>query len=243
MPIFNQVPAGIGQDGFTASTTQGAALGAIAFTRDGRIFRYAKAGAADLVAGNVVQSPAVITAHLALTPSAAAIGASQVVATLGATAAAAGLYAEGFVGVDTTTGNGYAYQISGHAAVLSSGVITANLRLEDSVQIALTGTSRVGFMQNAYSGVIQCPTTLTGLPVGVATYVIPAGQFGWIQVGGPAEVLINGTPALGAAVVNSATTAGAVDVITTTNLVTSRAVGSMMQLGVSGKNNWVFVQM
>jgi hypothetical protein len=120
-----------------------------------------------------------------------------------------------------------------------STAFTLNLKSDDAVQVALTTASRVGLIPSLFRGVIQCPvTTATGSVVGVAVYPITAAQYGWILTWGPAAVLINGTPALGAAVVApSATTAGSVDVITTTNLVTAQIVGNMMQVGVSTKNN------
>lgn len=243
MPIFNQDPIAIGQDGFTASLTPAASLGAIGKTRDGRSWRYARAGAADLVPGNLLQGPALVTLHQNLTPVLGAQGANQLSATLGAQAATLNQYADGYVSVDTAPGNGYQYQILGHAAVLSSGVITLNLRAEDAIQVALTGVSRVDLVPNPFNGVIQCPIALTGNVVGVATYVIPATQYGWIQVTGPASVLVNGTPAIGAAVVNGATTPGSVDVITTTNLVTGTIVGTMVMTGVSGKNDTVWLRL
>jgi hypothetical protein len=231
MPTFTQEPVSIGQDGFTASATPTQSLGAPGKTKDGRFFRYCKAGVADLVAGNVVQSPAVVTAHLAITPLTAAIGALQVSATLGAAAAAAGQYAEGILGID----GGYAHCIAGHGAVLSGGVITLTLRSDDPLQVALPGTFKANLIANPYNGVIQMPTAATGQVVGVAGYIIPAGQYGWVQVGGLASVLVNGTPGLNVAVTNGATAAGSVDVITTTNLVTSQLVGFMAQVGVTGK--------
>ncbi len=243
MPTFTQDPVSIGQDGFTASVTPAASLGAIAKTRDGRVYRYVKAGVADLVAGNLVQSPATVPLHLGMVPVVASIGATQVTMALGATLATAGQYAEGYLFVDTTTGNGQTLQVAGHPAANASANLTVTLRAEDALQVALTGTSRVGLIPNPYSGVIQCPVALTGAPVGVASYVIPAGQYGWVQTAGPCAVLIVGTPALGVAVANSATVPGGVDVITTTNLVTSTVVGTMMQTGVAGKNNMVLLRL
>jgi hypothetical protein len=206
-------------------------MGALGKTKDGRVFRYCRAGAVDLVAGNVVQSPTVQPLHLALTPLTAAVGATVVSATLGAAAATAGQYAEGILGID----GGYGHCIAGHAAVLSGGVITLQLRADDPLQVALPGTFKVNLMANPYNGVIQMPTVAAGLAVGVAGYIIPAGQCGWVQVMGLSSVLVNGTPGLNAAVTNGATAAGSVDVITTTNLVTSRVLGYMAQAGVTGK--------
>jgi hypothetical protein len=239
MPEFSQDPIAIGQDGFTAAVAASCSLGQIGKTKDGRVFKYCKAGVADLVPGNVVQSPATVALHLNLVPIAAAVGALQVSATLGAQAAAAGQYAEGYLYTD----GGINYGVAGHAAVLSAGVITVNLKPADGLQAAITGASRVGLIANPYNGVVQCPVALTGIPVGVATYIIPAGQFGWIQIGGPCAVLVNGAPGLGVSVANGATAAGSVDVITTTNLVTSTLIGTMLQLGVTGKPGMVQLKM
>lgn len=215
-------------------------LGTIGETQNGDQFRYVKAGAADLVAGNVLQSPAIVPNHLALTPSAAAIGALTIVATLGATLATANQYAEGYVQIDTTPGNGYTYRVTGHAAVASSGVITATLDSSDPVQVALTASSRVGFVQNKYAGVIQFPvTTATGTVAGVAVTPIPTTKYGWVKTKGLASVLISGTPALGAMVMTPSATAGSAIILTTTNLVVAQLVGRMAQIGVDGKNNFV----
>jgi hypothetical protein len=55
--------------------------------------------------------------------------------------------------------------------------------------------------------------------------------------------LINGTPAITSPVVNSATTAGALDVWTTAAAaVVVTPVGSMMQVGVTATANMVFLK-
>jgi hypothetical protein len=228
-----------GQDIFTSSTTQYHPLGTIGRTSDGRQFRYAQAGASDLVAGELQQGAAPIPNHLANTPPAVAIGAKSFSYTPGATAGAANLYAEGYLQVDTTPGNGYTYVVSGHAAITASTAFTLNLR--DPIQVALTTSSRVGLRHNAYKNVIQTPTTITAQVVGVAPCVVTATQYGWLQTKGPCSVLINGTPAVTAPVINGATTAGSVDVWTAAAQPTANYVGHMMQVGVSGKNNFVFL--
>lgn len=226
------------RDTFSSSATQDTQLGAMGRTPDGRVFRYSVA-AADTVAGSLYQSAAPIPNHLANTPPAVAVGAKSFTYTPGATVGAANLYAEGYLQVDTTPGNGYTYTVSGHPAIASATAFTLTLR--EPIQIALTTSSRVGLVHNPWKNVIVAPTTLTAGAAGVAPTIITGTQYGWLQTRGPASVLINGTPGVGVAVMNSATAAGALDVITTTNLVTSDAIGRMMQVGVSGKNNMVFL--
>jgi len=227
------------QDTFTASSTQQHPLGTLATTTDGRRFRYAQAGASDTVAGSLYQGAAPLANHLANTPPAVAVGATSFSYTPGATAGAANLYAEGYLQVDTTPGNGYTYVVSGHAAISSSTAFTLYLR--DPIQVALTTSSRVGLIPNAWKNIIVAPTTLTAKVVGVAPAVITATYYGWVQTYGPCSALINGTPAITAPVINSATTAGALDVWTAAAQPTSNLVGHMMQVGVSTKNNFVFL--
>lgn len=241
MPNFGYHDLLLAQNFWESSSTQKHPLGATVRTADGRVFRYCQAGASDLVAGNLIQSAAPIPNHLALTPSAAALGAKVVTMTPGATAGAANLYAEGYLQVDTTPGNGYVYQVKDHLAITASTAFSVNLMDDDPIQVALTTSSRVGLVHNPYKNVIQTPTTITAAVVGVSPYVITATQYGWLQTWGPASVLINGTPAVTAPVINSATTAGAVDVWTAAAQPTAQMVGKTMQVGVSGKNNFIFL--
>lgn len=211
-------PTGVSLGLLETSSTQSQVLGEKCYSNDGRTFRYVKAGAAALVPGNVIQSPAVVANHVNLTPTAnPAVGDTVFTLTLGATAATANQYAGGTATVELgTTGAGLSYLIKSHASVLSSGVITLNL--EDPIVVATSGTVTVSLIQNNYNGVIQYPvTTGTGVAVGVAIIAIPASNFGWIQSRGVAPVLANGVQTVGvtAAAVPSAA-AGAAKVMAAT---------------------------
>src|ERR1700748_2472925 len=85
-------------DVYRTSTNKLMPLGTQGATRDGRLFRYALAGASTLAAGKLNGSAAVIANHqnvsVAVTPSQY----DQTLAvTLGATATTAGLYDDGYV--------------------------------------------------------------------------------------------------------------------------------------------------
>jgi hypothetical protein len=234
-----------GGDTTSNSTTQLHRIGTRMVTRDGRVFRYAQVGAVDLVAGNVIQGPAITPNHLANTPPVVPVGATSFTYTPGATLGTVNQYADGWLQVDTTPGNGVTYGIDSHLAFASATAFTLNLRPDDPITVALTAASRVGLIANPYRGVIQMPvTTATGSLVGVAPGVISAASFGWLQTWGVyAGVLINGTPALGSAVVGvSATTAGSVDIAAAATLITGQILGTMVQVGVSTKNNAVFLR-
>ena len=228
-------------DAFANDSTQKLPLGTVAYDGLGGVYRYCRAGAADLVAGSLYQSAAPVANHLANTPPAVAAGDKSFTYTPGATAGAENLYAEGYLQVDTTPGNGYLYRISGHAAISSSTAFT--LYLAEPVQVALTTFSRVGLIANPFKNVIVAATTVTAPVVGWATYPITATYYGWLKTRGPVCALINGTPGVGVGVVSSATTAGAVDVAAVAAEINVRIIGRMMQVGVSTKNNAVYAML
>ena len=211
--------------------------------RLGRVYRFIKNGGVALVPGDVVQGPAITANHLALTAAAAAIGDTSMVVTPGATLGTENQYAGGFLQVDTTPGQGRMYGIDGHPAFASATAFTLRLAKDDPIQFALTTASRLGLIANPYNGAIQMPvTTATGTLAGVAVSAIPIGGYGWVQTWGPAAVLIAGTPALGAIVMAPGAAAGAAEIIVAGgNLIVAQIVGRMMQVGVNGKNNAVFL--
>jgi hypothetical protein len=172
-----------GNIGQPASTNFGQLrLGARIVTRDGRVFRFARVGAVAAVAGSVYQAAAAVPNHLAQTPAAAAVGATQVViTTLGATAATENQYAEGYLQVDTTPGNGIMYGINSHLANAGSAAFTVNLEKDDAIQVALTTASRVGLIANPYSAIIVTPTTATNVIVGVPLVAAAINAYCWIQ--------------------------------------------------------------
>lgn len=231
-------------DTFTADTAQKVPLGTRGYTRDGRIYHYGSVGAVAAVAGSLFQGSVPIAGNLAQTPAAAAIGATQVTITAITTTVVANQYAEGLMQVDTTPGQGLMYLIASHPAATGGAGLLLTLYPDEQIQVALTTASRVGLLAHPFGGVVICPTARTG--VGLAGWPSVAAAiagFCWFQTWGPVAALINGTPTITAPVVNSGTTAGAVDLWTTAAAaVVVTPCGQMMQVGVSGKNNAVYGQ-
>lgn len=202
------------------TSTQQHKLGERATTGDGRIFRYCKAGGTALVPGKLQQSSAEDTATQDLACAAAAIGATTVTTTTTVTVTA-NEYAEGFLVVTVTPGQGYQYKIKSHPAA-TAAVVT--LTLEDPIVVALTTASRVDLVRNPYSAVIVNPTTATSTPIGVAVAAITASQYGWIQTGGVATILSDGGSTVGTNVSASNGTAGAVEAAVTAQAAIAVAV-------------------
>jgi hypothetical protein len=189
-------------------------VGTIAYSNDGRKFRYCYVdSSAAIVPGKLYQAPVEITNHENLAPTAnVAIGATSLTVTLGNTAATANQYAGGWMVVTVTPGQGYQYKIKSHPA--ASGSATLTLQLEDPIVVALTtAASKVDLVMNPYggTGVLISATGETAMPVGVGVYPIDLSHYGFIQVGGPANVLADGAITCGTNVVVSNGTPGAVE--------------------------------
>jgi len=222
----------------SATVPAGLQVGQLIEGQNGKAFRLVKAGASALVVGNLIQSSAVDTNWTEVAVAVAAAKGDTVVAlTNGGTAVTANMFDGGsfLVGVNSASGTNLAheYTIIGHTTdATTSG--TVYFTLDKPLRVALTvSTTKVTIRRSPWSGVIQCPTTLTGTPAGVAIYAIPAAEYGWLQVRGVCAALHdNSTFAVGSALSNSAATAGAVGVVVAA---TARCIiGHAMQAQASG---------
>jgi len=223
---------------FSASTTQEMDLGAKMVTADGSVYRYAKVGAAALVAGKLYDGPAEVANHQNISCAVASAGATSITVTLGATAATANQYAGGYIVINDVDGQGYTYGIKSHPAADGSATLVLTLEDGETVQEDLTTNSQATLVPNQYNGIIIHAATETGVPVGVAVGDIAAGSYCWIKSRGTASVLQDAAAAdVGKSVGASTTTDGSV----TANDGTLREVGVMLATGVSTEYNPVFL--
>lgn len=200
----------------TAAVQGGMTLGQVMETSDGRSFAFGLNGSGSstaLAPGKLSQGAFSVANHVNRTGATYVAGTNQVSFTLGATAATADQYKDGYFYVNAGTGAGQLLQVNGNTSASSSGTITVSL--DDALIVATAvADSKFSLQPNAYSAcVIAASGSATALiPVGVPIVSIPDTYYGWFQIGGPAAVLANGTPAVGGSVIPSATTSGAVDV-------------------------------
>jgi hypothetical protein len=182
---------------------------------DGRKFRYVENGGTAIEEGKVVASEAVAGNHdedLAVATTAA--GSKTLTVTLGATAAAKNLYAEGFVFMNlptiaTTGGSRPMYKIRSHPQADGSATLKLTLDEDDGLVVAVTnGTETAGLIKSPYKDIVVAPAAVAGRFVGVAPITIAASYYGWVQVAGLAAAAVDGTPAVGTLVGASGTHAG-----------------------------------
>lgn len=201
------------QDIRSTSTTQGGEqFGQTAKTSDGRTFAYGLAST--IAAPGKLQSGALSTAnYVNRTGVTTTVGQNQVTFTLGTTATA-NAFAGGYLYVNAGTGAGQLLSIAGNTAATAGTSNATTVYLNDAIITATAvADSKFSIQPSPYSATVIAPqASATAIfPVGVPSVSIAAASYGWYQTGGPASVLANGTIAIAANVIPSATTDGAVD--------------------------------
>lgn len=216
------------QDTLSSSSDQMHDLGQLGVTSDGRKFRYCKA-VATTVTGDCYSSAGQDAQFEAMALQAnAAIGATSISITIGTTSVAANDFDEGYLMVASGTGVGQSSKIVSHGTGTSGQTVV--FVIEDALKVALTttGSSTLTVIKNPYDDVIIQAATPVAQTAGIASFAILAGEFGWLQTGGPAACLfdasVNAVDTLGVA--GSTTTEGAVRVAAAG----SEVIGNSMQV-------------
>ena len=208
--MFPVVIYGYPGDQHKTAATKWLPFGTKMILSDGREFRYGRNGAVLGVAGNLYQAATLEANHVSLdVQTAGAVGDVTQKVTLGATAAAADLYLDGFLAGEDSAGTGYqyAYQISSHRAVASAGTFT--VPLNEPLKVATTTSTQFSLFKNLYDGVLIHPSPPI-LPVaGVLPNATTASYYCWMQTKGFASVLSEGTLVVGRNAMPSAVTNGA----------------------------------
>ena len=202
--------AGFAQGIYEQSSTAKETLGTIRITQDGRKFRYAKAGAADLNRGKMGLGAALNAAHVdEAILAAVAIGTYTLDLTVTAgSALAADQLRGGYFQIMDGTGEGQCLQIAGNTAISASGT-SIQIALDDPIQVALDTTSEFTLVQSPWYAVYESSTG-ESMVAGVAPIAVTTLYYYWAQTGGVANVLQAATDAVGCNMTVSTATAGAV---------------------------------
>lgn len=180
---------------FEESSTAKHRIGTIRQLDDGRMFAYALAGEA-LYTGKITQGPTPAANHNSQAiAEVAAVGAKRVKVTLGATAAAANLYANGWLIINDASAGAELYKIRGHAAIGSAE--SGYIELYDALRSALTTSNTYSLLKSVQAGVIAGTSTNTAAPAGVPPIDVTNAYYFWNQVKGPCSVLTSGTLVIG----------------------------------------------
>lgn len=207
--MFTQRLSLTNQDARKTSSTQLHVLGSIAETASGRVYRYAKAGASNLVAGNL-QVNADLDSNVTnkAVTAASAIGSFSVSFTAGASQTL-DAYKDGFLTVNDATGEGITYAVGGN----TSGT-AVTVALKEPITVALVAsTSEVTLKKNPWDSVVISATDQADQAVGVPNTAVTAAYYFWAQTRGEAAVLADEAVARGLALTIGTGTAGAVEAL------------------------------
>lgn len=227
------------QDARSISATKGQEYhGQVAHTVDGRAYVYATAGASNLAAGLMTIAPATTANHIVQTGTANAVGTTSVTYTVGATAAAANLYASGYFAVqDTATTGINTYRIKSNTVVASGGgSITVALFDDEGLTVATTTASKFSLYPSPFNFTIVAPGDSSAYQSsGVPNVAVTATYSYWSQTAGYTTVLSDGIVAKNVSAILSPSVSGAVVTDATTGIVTR--VGYAPEATVSTKYN------
>ena len=186
---------GAHRDPYTSYTNQRFPLGQVMEVSDGRIYRFALAGAAALAASNLDSARAMTANFDTLSIQATvAAGATTIPFTNGATALLENELAQGTILVEDVALNlGEVYPIKSNTADGGTGTVTVTL--EDNVKVlnALTTSGKVTVRYNPWLGVIIHGSPPVQLPVGIPQAIIGLTEYGWLQTHGVCQCLIEGS--------------------------------------------------
>ena len=201
--------AGFTQPVLVQSSTKKEELGTLRILRDGRKFRYAKAGGSNLAAGKLALAAAIGADVMNEACAAAhAIGDMQFAETITSATYAEDYFAGGFLQINDATGEGHQYKIDSSTAVAAATAIT--LSLAEPIRVALVAsTSEFTIVHSPYMAVVESATL--GFPVGISPLVVTAAYYYWVQTGGLALALSGNADAVGKPVYQGTTTAGSVN--------------------------------
>jgi len=194
----------------TSTTKNGVVLGSAAVTRDGKVYRWARAGSSNLAVGKLnVNSNAnadVINKTVARTYDA---GVTSVIIDAGGTVVA-DAYVDGYLTVSDATGEGFNCLVTGNTGVTGAGEITVTLA--EPTPVALTiDVSEASLTRNDFDDVVISVTDQLDMPVGVPNVAVTADYYFWSQTYGNCSVLADAsTHARGSMITISAATAGAI---------------------------------
>ena len=179
-------------------------------TEDGRVYRYCENGGVAQVVGSLYQSfvPLADLQDEAIDTMAA--GATLLTGVGGTTAnTVANLLVDGYFYSSTAADLNPAYRIKSNT-LITQGAATGTITLYSPLEAAIAAASTYTAVKNPWMDVIIHLSPQTAFLVGVAVKALALDTWGWVQTGGPARCLIDGTVVIGDFVAPSANTNGAV---------------------------------
>ena len=182
-------------DPYTTYSNQRFPLGQVMEVSDGRIYRFALAGAAALAPSNLDSAKAMTANFDTLAvQTATVVGDTTIKFTNGATTLVENELAGGTIlQEDVALSLGSIYPIKSSTAGGSAATITATLADGVAVQESVSTSGKVTVRVNPWQSVIIHGSPPVQLLVGIPQVIIGLTQYGWLQTHGVTNCLIEGS--------------------------------------------------
>lgn len=186
-----------GVDMYSEEDVQMHPLGALGIAENGDMYRYTRiiSSGTDLIAGYLIVSLGRESNHQNVALSAAAaVGATLVIPTMGATAVDANEYDEGWLIFNDVSPEGEFYKVLSHEA--NAGSLATDIHLERGIKTAATTSSEVSLVRNPWNNP-AISQLIAERPAGVAVqdWDVSVANFGWLKTKGMASTLVDATGA------------------------------------------------
>lgn len=206
---MNGFPQIFNVDPYEWTSTSYHQVGTLGMDKAGDLYRYAQIGASAATAGQLQLAPVQKTNHHNIAASAAvAAGEKKVTLTLGATAAVANEYANGWLVANDVSPEGELYRIVSHPAADASA--TLEVTVDRPFITAITTSSEFTLVHNTWNGVVA-GTAVTIRAAGWPLVDATAAYYGWLKTRGVVSALIGSAATLGADLIVSGTTGAVTD--------------------------------
>lgn len=216
--MFNPVRTITDQDIRTTTTSRvnGVKLGEVAVTVDGRVYRYAQAGATDLDPGklcvNADANADVVNKTVARTYTVAGLRSTPEVIIDAGGAITADDYRDGTLAITDATGEGVLSRVTGNTA--TSGAAELTVYLAEPIPVALTiDVSEATLLKSPWDDIVISATDQADQPVGVPNVTMDDADYGWVQTGGMCAVWADEAVTRGQALTIGTGTAGQVEAL------------------------------
>jgi hypothetical protein len=182
-------------DPYEQEAVQMHSLGQLGFAENGDIYRYTRiiSSGSDLIAGNLQVSLGREANHQNMALSAAAaVKATLVAPTAGATAVDANEYDEGWLVFSDVSPEGELYKVERHAT--SAGSLAFNVYLERGIRTAATTSSEVTLVRSPWNNpAISQLIAERAAGVAIDDWDVSVANFGWLKTRGVAACLTDST--------------------------------------------------
>jgi hypothetical protein len=241
------VGAASNQSVFTTTTTARHPVGTRGVLDDGSVFHYSSNSGgggtpAILAAGKLTKTLESSVDFDQIALSTVAVGAKTLTVTpVGTKTYVKDELVDGVLTIsEGTTGAGTMYRIAANPATTAATVFT--LTLAEEVRVAISADALGTVTHNPWADCVIADGDETRVANGIPRVAVPAGTYAapvyfWNQTWGQANCLIQGTPAIGAAL-QSGTTAGAAGI----GDGAADFIGTPMYTGVDGKYIPIFLK-